>query len=101
MEEIKNLHKEWFPIDYDDNYFKKIFVNKYNTYFSIGAFYTLENNKEIIIGLAFCEYRGVTDYFIKHTVSALCRLLNLVLAPQCAKAHYILPFGLFSTENQS
>jgi ribosomal protein S18 acetylase RimI-like enzyme len=67
MEEIKNLHKEWFPIDYDDNYFKKIFVNKYNTYFSIGAFYTLENNKEIIIGLAFCEYRGVTDYFIKHT----------------------------------
>ena len=25
LSEIKNLHKEWFPIDYDDNYFKKIF----------------------------------------------------------------------------
>ena len=71
LSEIKNLHKEWFPIDYDDNYFKKIFINKYSSYFTIGAFYNLENNdnnnKEIIIGMALCEYRPVSDYFIKHT----------------------------------
>ena len=68
--EIKNLHKEWFPIEYDDDYFKKIFINKYSSYFTIGAFYPIENNstkKEIIIGMALCEYRPVSDYFIKHT----------------------------------
>ena len=68
LSEIKNLHKEWFPIDYDDNYFKKIFTNKYGSYFTLGAFYSFENNnKEIIIGMALCEYRPVNEYFIKHT----------------------------------
>ena len=68
LSEIKNLHKEWFPIDYDDNYFKKILVNKYGSYFTLGAFYSLDNNNtEIIIGMALCEYRAVNDYFIKHT----------------------------------
>ena len=72
LPEIKNLHKEWFPIDYDDEYFKKIFNNKNKNYFTIAAYYTLENPsdkniKEIIIGIAMCEYRGVSDYFVKHT----------------------------------
>ena len=70
LAEIKNLHKEWFPIEYDDNYFKKIFINKYGSYFTIGAFYNIENNKinkEIIIGMALCELRPVSDYFINHT----------------------------------
>ena len=72
LSEIKNLHKEWFPIDYDDEYFKKIFNTEHSIYFTIGAFYSIENKddnscKEIIIGMAMCEFRPVSDYFIKHT----------------------------------
>ena len=26
IEETKNLHKEWFPINYSDNYFQTIFT---------------------------------------------------------------------------
>ena len=80
LQEIKNLHKEWFPIEYDDDYFKKIFINKSLSYFTIGAFYNLETenntNKEIIIGMALCEYRPVTDYFIKHTSREAIKEIN-------------------------
>ena len=79
IEEIKNLHKEWFPIEYDDEYFKKIFTNKYLSYFTIGAFYNLEmenNSKEIIIGMALCEYRPVSEYFIKHTSREAIKEIN-------------------------
>ena len=69
IEEIKNLHKEWFPIKYSDYYFKSIFEKK-SQYFSIGAFYTIideETNekKEIIIGLALCEWIIGSDFFVK------------------------------------
>ena len=75
ISEVKNLHKEWFPIDYDDNYFKKIFINKHSSYFTVGAFYNFEikqeNNitkkEEIIIGMALCEFREVSKYFVNHT----------------------------------
>ena len=78
LSEVKNLHKEWFPIDYDDDYFKKIFINRHSSYFTIGAFYNFEikqdNNvikkEEIIIGMALCEFRGVSKYFVNHTSRA-------------------------------
>lgn len=66
IEEIKKLHKEWFPISYQDDYFQQIFENKYGTYFTIGAYYIIDN-KEIIVGLALCEFRPVSEYFVKHT----------------------------------
>ena len=66
IDEIKRLHKEWFPIDYDDDYFQKIFQNSNNSYFTIGAFYKLKG-QEIILGMALCQYRDVSEYFIKHT----------------------------------
>lgn len=70
--EIKNLHKEWFPIDYEDEYFQIILENKYGNYFTIGAFYNIKDinnneNKEIILGLALCEWDSVSNYFIEHT----------------------------------
>jgi RimJ/RimL family protein N-acetyltransferase len=70
IEETKNLHKEWFPIKYSDEYFNTIFNSKEGKYFSIGAFYNIINEetkekKEIIIGLALCEWIIGSDYFFK------------------------------------
>ena len=70
IEETKNLHKEWFPINYSDNYFTKIFQEKSGKYFSIGAFYNIldketNQNKEVIIGLALCEWIVGSNYFSK------------------------------------
>ena len=70
IEETKNLHKEWFPIKYSDEYFNTIFNSKKGKYFSIGAFYNIINEetkekKEIIIGLALCEWIVGSDYFFK------------------------------------
>ena len=72
--EIKNLHKEWFPVEYDDSYFEMILDNPCGNYFTIGAFYNFKNlsdntNREIILGLALCEWDSVSDYFIEHTNS--------------------------------
>ena len=70
IEETKNLHKEWFPINYSDNYFQTIFTEKSGKYFSIGAFYTIfdeetKQKKEVIIGLALCEWINGSNYFTK------------------------------------
>jgi GNAT superfamily N-acetyltransferase len=70
IEETKNLHKEWFPIKYSDEYFNTIFNSKEGKYFSIGAFYNIINEetkekKGIIIGLALCEWIVGSDYFFK------------------------------------
>ena len=72
IEEIKNLHKEWFPINYSDKFFIDIFDKKKFWYFTVGAFYNFfdeEKNekKEIIVGLALCEWIPISEYFINHT----------------------------------
>ena len=84
IEEIENLHKEWFPIEYDHRYFQKIFINKHNSYFTIGAYYKIKNDKnedkEIILGLAMCQFRPVSEYFIKHTspesIEEICKNID-------------------------
>lgn len=70
--EVRNLHKEWFPVEYEDEFFETIFNNNCCNYFTIGAFYNIKNNitnenKEIILGLALCEWDNISDYFINHT----------------------------------
>ena len=70
LEETKNLHKEWFPVKYSDSYFQSIFNEKTGKYFSIGAFYNIINEetkekKEVIIGLALCEWLIGSHYFTK------------------------------------
>ena len=85
LEETKKLHKEWFPVDYSDKFFENIFNKKHYWYFTIGAFYYFidkEKNekKEIILGLALCEWTYVSDYFIRHTsknaIKEICRNIN-------------------------
>ena len=78
-EETKKLHKEWFPVEYDDDYFENIFENKYGNFFTIGAFYKIKD-QEIILGLALCQYREISDYFISHTspqtIEEICKNID-------------------------
>ena len=85
IEETKLLHKEWFPIKYSDNFFEKIFNKNNYWYFTIGAFYNFvdekkNEKKEILLGLALCEWTYISDYFIKHTspqtIREICRTIN-------------------------
>ena len=109
IEEIKKLHKEWFPIDYDLNYFKQIFTNKYDTYFTVGAFYVIDNI-EIILGMALCEYREVGNYFINHTspdaVKEICRNIDFneevssYLKCQSYNCVYIMTIGVLDEYRQ-
>ena len=73
--EVKNLHKEWFPIDYDDDFFNQVLNNNGGKYFTVGAFYNINNeniNKEIILGLAFCEFEYVMEQLNKWTKNPEC-----------------------------
>lgn len=80
-DEVKNLHKEWFPINYDNDYFERVFENKNGWYFNVGAFYELEEEKkEILLGMALCEWVAVDEYFVKHTsrntIEKICKNIN-------------------------
>ena len=107
--EIKYLHKEWFPVDYDDNFFEEIFDNNCCNYFTIGAFYNIKNekineNKEIILGLALCEWEYISDYFIEHTnpkvIEEISKNINITEEVQaclkCQMYHcvYIMTIGV-------
>jgi hypothetical protein len=51
--EVRNLHDEWFPLNYPDSFYKKIFRHNY---ISIGCFAKLVSSdaepveKEVILG---------------------------------------------------
>ena len=60
IEEVKNLHDEWFPLTYQDNFYRRIYKSNV---IAIGAFYPLTKDvynkdgtfrktkkKEVIIG---------------------------------------------------
>ena len=70
LTEVKNLHKEWFPINYDDDFFEEILFDNGKRYFTIGAFYNINfkdnTNKEIILGSAFCEHEYIVDRLNKY-----------------------------------
>ena len=105
--EVKNLHKEWFPVEYDDEFFEQIFNNNCCNYFTIGAFYNIKNsneNREIILGLALCEWEFISDYFINHTnqkvIDEICENIDINEEVQaclkCQMYHcvYIMTIGV-------
>ena len=113
--EIKNLHKEWFPIKYDDIFFSTIFENEYGNYFSIGAFYNInnsneKNNKEIILGLALCEWDYISDHFFNNinpqVVEEISQNININEEVQsCIKCEwyhcvYIMTIGVLDEYRQ-
>ena len=66
INEILILHREWFPIDYETTFFEKTLNPEEKNFFSIGAFYKI-NNKEIIIGSSLCEIQEIDKKFLYHT----------------------------------
>ena len=108
LEEIKKLHKEWFPVRYDDKWFDAIFLNEGGRYFHVGAFYKVETEKnkfkDIILGLAIGEWRYIDDYFaymcgnkITNTISDNIDITaELKAYYTCDKYHcvYILTIGV-------
>ena len=114
LTEVKNLHKEWFPIDYDDEFFEEILNDKGKNYFTIGAFYNIPcndgANKEIILGLAFCEYEYIIDRFNKYVNSKImddiykdlsnCEQFTQFLRCQFYKCIYVMTIGVLDELRQ-
>ena len=110
--EVKNLHKEWFPIDYDDEFFEEVLNDNGKTYFTIGAFYNLsckdDTNKEIILGLAFCQYEFVIDRLNKYVDEKIINdknsnffdELKQFLKCQFDKCIYIMTIGVLDEFRQ-
>ena len=62
LSEIKILHREWFPIKYDDSFFDRILQETPNKiFFNLGAFYKVKE-QEVIIGGIFCEIKDEMQY---------------------------------------
>jgi ribosomal protein S18 acetylase RimI-like enzyme len=61
LEEIKNLHNEWFPIKYDESFFKVILNKTNKNYITLTAVYEIDN-KEYIIGLLLGETKTEEQY---------------------------------------
>jgi hypothetical protein len=51
---MRNLHSEWFPLDYSENYFKKALKN---SVIAIGAFYETET-EELMVGTIMTRVEG-------------------------------------------
>ena len=63
-DEVKNLHKEWFPVEYPEEIFVESLLHNQGGYITQGAFYFLEEEKkEIILGLIITQWRGVNKSF--------------------------------------
>ena len=76
-EEVKNLHKEWFPVDYPEEIFANILLHNQGNYTTQGAFYFLEEeNKEVILGLIMCEWRYVDKFFFQFVGDNILEEIN-------------------------
>jgi histone acetyltransferase MCC1 len=63
MEEIKLLHKEWFPVEYTDDYFEAIFnpEKRRKNYITIAATYLIED-QEYILGAVISEINSKSEF---------------------------------------
>lgn len=70
-DEIKKLHKEWFPVNYEDSFFDNIFSCP-DWYFTCGVFYPFSSasisspqlcsSQEILVGMAICGFIYLDKY---------------------------------------
>ena len=75
IEEVILLHKEWFPVDYERNYFKEVLNNNYKNFYNIAAFYPIEN-EENMIAIALCEIQNINRKFKYHSSLEILNKLN-------------------------
>ena len=77
VEEVKKLHKEWFPVPYDERIFTDSMINNQGAYVTEGAFYFLqEENKEIILGLIICRWFYVEKFFFDLVGNNIIKEIN-------------------------
>lgn len=76
VEEIKALHKEWFPVEYSDDYFEAIFhpEKRIKNYITLAATYLLED-KEYILGAVISEINTKSE-FLNQTPQKYLEKLN-------------------------
>ena len=64
-DEVKNLHKEWFPVPYPEQIFQNTILFNQGQFLTQGAFYYLEEErKEIILGLILLQWMWIDKYFV-------------------------------------
>ena len=67
IDEVKNLHKEWFPVSYPDEIFEESILRNEGSHITQGAFYFLEEEKkEIILGLIIGRWQYVDKYYYEN-----------------------------------
>lgn len=78
LSEIQKLHKEWFPINYDPDYFSSILSNPSSCYHSILATYPHpSSNTDLILGCLLMEMQPLSYKFKDHSSDEiLCELSN-------------------------
>ena len=68
LDEIQKLHKEWFPINYDKDYFSTVLSNEYHNFYSIIATYPHPNESdELILGCLLMEMQPISYKFKDHS----------------------------------
>ena len=77
---MKSLHKEWFPIRYEDEFYNKIAVGR--RWLSLGAFY-----KDLLIGVILIRYE-VDKPMIKDISS------QSIFSCSTSEAAYIMAIGV-------
>ena len=76
-EEVVNLHKEWFPVEYPQFIFDNSLLYNQGRYIAQGCFYFLEEEKkEIILGLIITEWRYVDKFLINETDKDILKEIN-------------------------
>lgn len=96
LQELKNLHKEWFPIEYDNRYYETATTSPNSI--ALGAFYNKQGRRKrtLIVGaiLARFEYDDSVSDTINHR--GLC--YKLARAFNCFRKSdiilYIMTFGV-------
>jgi ribosomal protein S18 acetylase RimI-like enzyme len=82
LTEIVKLHREWFPVEYTNEFFLNLFArgSNYlaNHIIGLGAFFQVDN-KEYIIGSILCEFKSEKNFYnstkIKIKKKSLCEKL--------------------------
>ena len=79
-EEVKKLHKEWFPVPYDDRLMSAMVVENTGAFFSVGAFYSIQTGesefKEVILGFILCKWMYVDKEFCENTSKEVIKKIN-------------------------
>lgn len=69
LEELKQLHREWFPIIYDNNFYNSILIGQ--VYPIVVDLYVKQLNRKFIVGFASYNYKEVNSKYCRVKWSSL------------------------------